>query len=76
MGMFCFKSVIKFNLNIYFVKLDIVFVSFTSEFIQKVKMSRRTASAYRNVNYQELRKDDEFTDSQVGMCYEISVPKL
>ncbi|XP_023709658.1 transmembrane protein 230 isoform X6 [Cryptotermes secundus] len=27
-------------------------------------MSRRTASAYRNVNYQELRKDDEFTDSQ------------
>ncbi|XP_023709654.1 transmembrane protein 230 isoform X2 [Cryptotermes secundus] len=37
---------------------------FLPEFIQKVKMSRRTASAYRNVNYQELRKDDEFTDSQ------------
>jgi hypothetical protein len=30
-------------------------------------MLRRTTSAHRNVNYQELQKeDDEFIDSQVG----------
>jgi hypothetical protein len=31
-------------------------------------MSRRRASAYRNVNYQKLQEDDnEFIDSQVGI---------
>jgi hypothetical protein len=40
-------------------------------------MSRRRASAYRNVNYQELHEDDNgFTDAQVGICYENSVPTL
>lgn len=49
------------------IKLNVI-LSHTSEFMQKVKMSRRRTSAYGNVDYQKVQEDDnEFIDSQVGI---------
>jgi hypothetical protein len=67
-GYVLFKSVFELKANLCILLNWNPF--YLLEFIPKVKMSRRTTSAYRNVNYQELQKDDdEFIDTQVGIYY-------